>query len=485
MRIEQPIALSGFFWLPDEPDFRVPGDLYISGSCEPSVKVRLVEISSGWREVINATTSGSDPGSARILGISEGMGQYTLDDCWVKSLRGLGSGLTELTLIARFAFSGCHYDPREEVQFDEFSFSVEGLDEWLAVSGIDVNFDFKNQKSVIDVSVPEEISLGLPEGVKLKFRFGVTFPAVTRTITEAKVTQKAYACIASAELKPLEYFTSLATKLRNFLRLAMGQPVSVDSATGYSAELTRATGDGGQTKVPIQVYYREAGASDQEQEAPWFRMLFFYTDLEEQLEEKLAEWLHNYNDFGPALDVYFTTMANTSQYVEVEFLQRVQGLETLHRRSSQETEMPENEFVSILSSLLLECPSGRQEWLKGRLRYANELSLRKRLSAMTEPFEQFFEGQRKQKDFIDKAVVTRNYLTHYDARLETRAAKGQDLWKLTKGLEVLFQLHLLQFIGFNSDSVDQFLQRPSHLRQLMTSAGMRLPKARGQDDIPQ
>ena len=30
MRIDEPIETSGFFWLPEEPDFRVPGDLHIS-----------------------------------------------------------------------------------------------------------------------------------------------------------------------------------------------------------------------------------------------------------------------------------------------------------------------------------------------------------------------------------------------------------------------------------------------------------------------
>ena len=30
MRIDEPIETSGFFWLPEEPDFLVPGDLHIS-----------------------------------------------------------------------------------------------------------------------------------------------------------------------------------------------------------------------------------------------------------------------------------------------------------------------------------------------------------------------------------------------------------------------------------------------------------------------
>ena len=138
--------------------------------------------------------------------------------------------------------------------------------------------------------------------------------------------------------------------------------------------------------------------------------------------------------------------------------------------------MPEEEFGEILDSVLSACPGNRQEWLKGRLRYANEPSLRRRLRAMIEPFERFFGDARQQNTFIAKVTVTRNYLTHYDPNLESQAAKGRNLWELTAGLEALFQLHLLRSIGFDAKRIDQSLQRPSNLQRRLTSAGLRLPE---------
>ena len=160
-------------------------------------------------------------------------------------------------------------------------------------------------------------------------------------------------------------------------------------------------------------------------------MLFLYTDIEGQIQEMLANWLHSYKVFGPALDGYFTAMANTSQYLEDEFLQRARGIETLHRRSSTETEMPQEEFEELVGLLAASSPNDRREWLKGRLRYANELSLRKRLRLMIEPFERFFGDLEHQKAFVNKVVITRNYLTHYDSILEGQAAAGRELWQLT------------------------------------------------------
>lgn len=49
---------------------------------------------------------------------------------------------------------------------------------------------------------------------------------------------------------------------------------------------------------------------------------------------------------------------------------------------------------------------------------------------------------------------TRNYYTHYDEKLKTKAAKGAQLWTLYNKLEVIFQLHILQFIGFTSGEIE-------------------------------
>ena len=478
MRLDEPIETSGFFWLPEEQDVRVPGHLHVSESGEARLEIQFEVPSPGWRNVINGM-SVDGGGVARVLGIAVGQGAITLDECLVRNIRVSGTPSTRLTLLARYAFIGCNYEAGEEVNFTEFTFSVEGIDEWLGVSGIDVQFDSETMKTVVEARAPEEISINLHDGVVLTFKFGMTFPSMTATITDARVIQQTFASLATDEPRPLDYFISLATKVRNFLRLAIGQPVSMESTIGYTPDLVRDDGAGGEHKVPIRVYYMQTGNSDKKQEVQWLRMLFLYKEVGEQIGEILANWLHSYDVFGAALDVYFTAMSNTSQYLEVEFLQRIQGIETLHRRSSPEAEMPEEEFGEILDSVLSACPVNRQEWLKGRLRYANEPSLRRRLRTMIEPFERFFGDARQQNTFIAKVMVTRNYLTHYDRTLETQAAKGRTLWELTGGLEALFQLHLLRSIGFDGGRIDRSLQRPSSLRSRLTSAGLRLPEDQG------
>ena len=58
---------------------------------------------------------------------------------------------------------------------------------------------------------------------------------------------------------------------------------------------------------------------------------------------------------------------------------------------------------------------------------------------------------------IRRIVNTRNYLTHYDRRLESKAAKDEDLSLLCLKMESPFQLHFLQLIGFSREQIDSLL----------------------------
>ena len=143
----------------------------------------------------------------------------------------------------------------------------------------------------------------------------------------------------------------------------------------------------------------------------------------------------------------------------------VQGLEAYHRRTSDEKRIDEAEFDELVENLVNQCPEEHREWLSGELRYGNEVSLRKRLRSIINPFKDVIGNRAKRNNLIDRIVNTRNYLTHYDLSLESEAAEGQDLWNLCVNMELLFQLHFLQLIGFNREQIDSLLADSIPLRQ--------------------
>lgn len=142
-----------------------------------------------------------------------------------------------------------------------------------------------------------------------------------------------------------------------------------------------------------------------------------------------------------------------------------QGLETYHRRTSNETLRDETEFRSMVASLLWSCPKQNRKWLRGRLYHGNEINLGQRIKRIIEPYKSYLGNSKQRNKFIRGVVNTRNYLTHYSEGLEKDAVKGSELWGLCQKMEAVFQLHLLQQLGFEESDIQRILSNNYKLKQ--------------------
>lgn len=457
MRLSEPIEKFGYFWLPAKPDNRLPGILRVTETGETTVEV--IGIFGDTLAEMNDST----PELGRIVGVIENGDIITLDHCFYRNRNISFGGISKSTILANFLLRGVQYDEGEPVTLSRFRFSVEGLDEWLSVSGLCVEHNRSERSASINFNPPKEIAVQLADGIGFSFTFCWTLPD-TPIVTEAKITQKAYITLKSESLRPIEDFLALAFKLNNFLCFATDETVSLDSATGFSHEITREVGNGEKREVPIAVYYESTPVSEGRPKLHWHNMLLRYGYIANQLEPILNSWLTNYEISAPAFNLYFASKSGAHKYLEGRFLSLVQGIETLHRRNSQETLMLDEEFDQLVATIVEGCPSGRKEWLSKKLEYANELPLRKRIEQMLEPFESLYGSPKERKQFIGKVINTRNYLTHYDPKLELQAANGETLWKLCMKLEALFQLHFLMLIGLDAEFIRRLANENHALR---------------------
>lgn len=469
MRLAEPIETTGVFWLPGQPDTQLSGVLKISESGEITVDLAGVfgdPLVTPRRFGVSATPSieeaAPDPG--RIVGILQRGGRITLDRCLRQNSRfSLPGHVSTSTIYAELALVGAEYSEGEEALFSEFSFSVEGLDAWLSISGIEIEQDIENWKGSIHFHVPDDIPLNLPCDAELRFRFGLTFPSVSVLRTEAAVQQTALALVKLREPRPIEYFSSLAFKLCNFLTLALDQTVSIRSMTGY---LDQEVAEEEDRRIPVKVYGQFAPWPEKKPTIRWHDALFRYPHVASQLEDMMGKWFENYEIFEPAFNLYFASRTQPSQFLDTKILWLTQALETLHRRSSNETEMSEEEFASLRESIMQGCSQSRRQWLNDRLQYANELSLRRRMRTLLRPFESWFGGHKECRALVSRVCDTRNYLTHYDeATIVNRATGSDEMFELYGKLEALFQLHLLSLAGLDGSSIDSIIQENRGLRR--------------------
>ena len=446
--------------MPGQPHNQVTGVLAISESGQVTA-----ELSGDTGNPLVSLTGDKFAGSqSRIIGRVQDGGLTTLDGCyWRNSYSSFPSGVSTSSIHSNIAFIGAAYEGKEEPLFAELRLSIEGLDTWLSISGIYPELDTTKLGGTIHYQVPDSISLTLPWDVELGFNFGMDFPRVSSLITEASVKQTAFVWIKPKEPQSVAYFSSLAIRLCNFLSLALDEAVSIQSMTGY---LDQGTIDDFNKYHPVQIYSRFAPWSEKKPNINWYDALFRYPDVSQRLNHMLMKWFESHELFTPAFNLYFATKAQHSQFLDTKILWLTQALEILHRRSSEEKEMSDEEFRNLLESVIGSCPQNRREWLNVKLPNANELSLRQRLGKLLDPFKLWFGDQDKRKAFVNSVCHTRNYLTHYDEdNTNDRAKDSHALFELLGKLEALFQLHLLALIGLDNSSIDSIIQQNYGLRR--------------------
>ena len=458
VKIEREIKRLGYFWAPDNPNEKLPGMLSISdgGVIELEIVTPLVDKTD---ELENLR---------RIVGEIHDEGFVTLDDCSLGfsdiTHRGGVVSSSRYRIRANKTFIGVAYGEGETPVFDSLTFSVEGIDEWVGIGGIQINRRYAIDTTLVSYEEPATIVLNLDQGMKLFIEFHLKLPAINKTRNrrdktdedidfekETTITQKTCFRLISEHSLELYEFTLVVDKIVSLLRFALGEIVCVDTMWATSenpdANIASKMTSGVFTWIyyPSQLYSKDEGGVHQS------NMLFGFEEMKDDAESKINKWIQAYDKIAPTFYSYFFAQMGSQIHLEARFLALVQGLEAYHRRTSDETRMPDREFKDLVASLIQLCPEGKQGWLQEKLRYGNEVSLRKRLKKLIEPFKQFFGDKKTRTELINSIVNTRHYLTHYDLSLETEAAKGEKLEVLCLKLESLFQFHLLDLMGFSRE----------------------------------
>lgn len=457
MRLKEEYKKSGFFWLPENENKKIPGTLTILDGG----KIEL-EVVGLFDESIKAL-NGQD-NLERIIGHIEKDGLVTLEDCFYKQKNFAFGGIAKSSIHVNKALIGVAYDKDEKVTFNSLTFSTDGLNEWVGISGISVAYSKDYRTATICYIPQDEIVFKLANGFKLHILFGHTLPGIP-AITEAKITHKTYLKLSSEEARELSEFTHILHQITYMLCFAIDSAITISDVSAMSNDIVMEIDKGKYRPVTIKVFYPSLPYSEETPKIDSHRMLFRFSHIRENAEEIFNNWLKAYSEIKPAIGLYFSAVTGSHKYLDGRFLALAQGLETYHRRTSTETIMERSKFRSIVAKSLWLCPKENRKWLRGRLLHGNEINLGQRIKRIIEPYKSYV-GNGKQRSKIIRGVVnTRNYLTHYSKELEPESVKGSDLWVLCQKMEAIFQLHLLQRLGFTKAEIEKILSSNYKLQQ--------------------
>lgn len=459
MRIDNTLKNNGYFWLPKNPERKIPGILIIENGGRITI-----ETLGNFDEKISDFQGGTE--IERLIGYLENGELVTLEKCiYTKKSLNFG-GISKSELIASHAFIGVEYEHGEPLEFNSLSFQVDCLDEWVGISGIKSNTDYESRTTTITYTPPEKIIISLSDEISLEIYFSSTAPGFP-LLKEAKVTQSVFFNLKHSGNVGINELTSLAHKINNFICFALDENVSLKNLTAKNPTITREIIPGKFRPVSIKVFYQSISFSEKEPNVKLHDMLFRYADIKDNFEGIIKNWLKAYNEIDPCLNLYFATKNGAYRYLEGRFISLAQGLENYHRRTSTETSMPEKEFKETIEAAISSCPEEKRDWLKGKLTYANEIPLGKRISAIISEFPDVFGDNRKRKSLARKVVDTRNYLTHYNEDLKEKAAFGRDLWLLCLQMELMFQLHFLKVVGFKESDIKSVINNSQPIQRTL------------------
>ena len=444
----------GLWWLPETPEARVPGSLAFSPDSGASLDLlgSLKDPGNHFaalgREMVE---------SERILGLSSKGKPVTLWNCWESHKRVNLAGFTKTSFHADVVIVGAHLGGAEDAQFKKMSTEYRHLDEWAGISGFAIKIpdDHTAHPMVIEHKRPAPVTATIA-GARIAIEIRAALRGSSGLVGEAAIAQRTWASVEHTEGKSFGELNGTLHRFRNFLTLGVGRPVEPLAVRGVVES------DGG---LPVEIYYRPTGGGTSPgKNIHRAEMLFVLDDLGENFERFLGNWFEKAERLGPVNDLYFATAYGSQAYLDDRFLSLVQGVEAYHRRALGTTELPEGEHERRIKEVLGATPEAHKGWLRGKLAYSNEPSLRKRLKEISrhdrEVMEPIFGDSKKERvNFVGKVVDTRNYLTHYDESKKDEAAVGRELYELTEKLKSVLEVCLLREVGFEGDSLKEVLSR--------------------------
>jgi hypothetical protein len=238
---------------------------------------------------------------------------------------------------------------------------------------------------------------------------------------------------------------------------------------------------GNEQLPPSRLFFGQSHALPLPDREHPLRFLFTLSALGDGLENAVIGWQEGFKTFRDALDFYFSIdpESDTDVALEHHFLSVLDALESYHRRvgKKQFNLLPESAHEARLKAVLESAPLEHRDWLKNRLLYSNEVSLRSRVKQLYDEQPANVKNLLGNKnEFAGNIVDTRNYLIHHSPVLKASALAGLQLWRATKKVRLVLQACFLQQMGLPDDAIAAAIVRSRDYIVLLQHSEKEKPK---------
>lgn len=214
----------------------------------------------------------------------------------------------------------------------------------------------------------------------------------------------------------------------------------------------------------VEIFYQTTNFVYPLEKISPFQILFNYSNIADRFADLISNWFSREENLEPVYDLYFGILHDPDMYVSNQFLSAMQAIETYHRRTHRNTELSTEEHAIRVNSIVDRAPEQHREGLRSKLDFSNERVLKDRLEELiNDNFVTIADLLVKDKtEFIKDLRNTRNYFTHYNSKGEKKAAKGDELVRLTGRAMLLLQSCLLHELRFSIHEIESMIKKNKH-----------------------
>jgi hypothetical protein len=447
--MRQDFTYSGQWFLPSNPDRISAGTLKFNHNKEGSLD--LIEGLTG------SVKKNTDVDI--ILGTTTTGKLVTLYKCYENHWTFNSEGKIATRWSVLFIILGGHFQSKEDLTFSSAAASFHNLDEWLAFSGFKIKEWRQKHKLQVNFNLPKNMPFEIDERVMGFFNFTMQPPSIG-LIYDINLKQESQ-LLVQVKKNELEFMALLdyATLFQDFLTLG-----TYEASFPLSIQMKKQLKDETSGKPYFEVYdlyyVTSVSASSGRQKILW-EFLFNFQDIKRNHKKILKKWFENCKAIEPVLKLLLDTFYQPGSFNENKFLNITQALETFHRRTRKNTVLTEKQHRKRIDDIKKSIPRKHSQFMDGRLMHSNEPSLHQRLEALFKEFntKTFSKIVSDQNLLIKQTKDSRNYYTHYDAKMEKKRLKDSELYYLTEKLKVILICAILKETNLSSDLIEVLLER--------------------------
>lgn len=441
----------GVFWIPSEGEIKKVNGI-VKFSQDEGLKLSLMGF-------LDDTVSPNVQFYSVIHGNVHGKGRVTLFEIYEtfrttnhRLLEGIRTSKSEA--IAQYFIIGEHFANKESVQAVSLTLEFEGLDKWIGIKGINTNYD-SDGKYLLEYKKPDSYEYNLEsQNKKIKFDWSVNYPTEGINNFDWTLSQTSCLIIKNSDDSEMNLFDSLkyVYRTQNLLCLFMKSKtfinklsLNIKTSLDYPHDIKSA-----------DVYYKQSFWKLNVKINDDRNMLLLFNELKMTFDNHLDKWFESYDSMGYIYDIFMGSIYNSNMFMYHTFLTRIQAIEAFHRKNYETTERSEEKFKERLDIIqdALNDNSKIKKWIKGKLKYANEINLKKRIEEVIRDYLDILRPYISDIEKFSTIIMnTRNYYTHFDDAMKDKAIKEDKMMPFVERLEIIMIIILLDQMGIDKNKI--------------------------------